>query len=103
MKDDPVAIARAAYEAYERKDRTAIEELIAEDFHFSSPLDNHLDRETYFSRCWSNSQTIAAFDASSRENVAFSSTEFASWLCVAIEHPRSLDRDRLGWVISRLW
>ena len=71
MKDDPVAIARAAYEAYERKDRTAIEELIAEDFHFSSPLDNRLDRETYFSRCWPNSQTIAAFEASSHENVAF--------------------------------
>ena len=71
MKDDPVAIARAAYEAYERKDRTAIEELTAEDFHFSSPLDNRLDRETYFSRCWPNSQTIAAFEASSHENVAF--------------------------------
>ena len=32
--DDAVAIARAAYEAYVSKDRAAIEELIAEDFHF---------------------------------------------------------------------
>jgi hypothetical protein len=22
------------------------------DFHFTSPLDNRLDRETYFRRCW---------------------------------------------------
>lgn len=57
-----VAIARAAYEAYVAKDRAALEELIAEDFHFTSPLDNRLDRETYFRRCWPNSKVIAGFD-----------------------------------------
>jgi len=31
-----------------QKDRAAIEKIIAEDFHFTSPLDNRLDRETYF-------------------------------------------------------
>ena len=59
---DPTAIARASYEAYERKDRAAIEALIAENFSFSSPLDNRLDRKTYFERCWPNSQRITAFD-----------------------------------------
>ena len=62
MKNDPISIVRASYEAYERKDRSAIEALIADDFHFSSPLDNRLDRKTYFERCWPNSQRIAAFD-----------------------------------------
>ncbi|HEY1329819.1 MAG TPA: nuclear transport factor 2 family protein [Casimicrobiaceae bacterium] len=62
MKDDAISVARACYEAYERKDRPAIEALIADDFHFSSPLDNRLDRKTYFARCWPNSQNIAAFD-----------------------------------------
>jgi hypothetical protein len=38
--NDVVAIARAAYEAYVAKDRAAIERLIADDFHFTSPLDN---------------------------------------------------------------
>ena len=57
-----VAIARAAYEAYAAKDRAALEELIAEDFHFTSPLDNRLDRETYFRRCWPNSKVIDGFD-----------------------------------------
>ena len=59
---DIVAIARAAYEAYVAKDRAAIENLIAPDFHFSSPLDNRIDRVTYFARCWPNSKTIIGFD-----------------------------------------
>jgi hypothetical protein len=44
------------------KDRTALEALLADDFHFTSPLDNRLDRETYFRRCWPNSTTIDGFD-----------------------------------------
>lgn len=57
-----IEIARAAYDAYVTKDRAALEALLASDFHFTSPLDNHLDRETYFRRCWPNSKTIAWFD-----------------------------------------
>ena len=62
MTNDAVAIARAAYEAYVTKDRAAIEALIADDFHFTSPLDDRLDRATYFSRCWPNSETTEGFD-----------------------------------------
>ena len=57
-----VEIARAAYDTYVTKDRAALEALLASDFHFTSPLDNRLDRETYFRRCWPNSKTIAGFD-----------------------------------------
>jgi ketosteroid isomerase-like protein len=60
--DDSVAIARAAYQAYVAKDRPAIEKLIADDFHFTSPLDNRIDRATYFARCWPNSAWITNFD-----------------------------------------
>jgi len=62
MHGDPSAIARKSYEAYAKKDRAAIEALIADDFHFTSPLDNRLDRETYFTRCWPNSEQIDDFD-----------------------------------------
>jgi len=62
MKDDSIIVARASYDAYVRKDRAAIEALIADDFHFTSPLDNRLDRSTYFRRCWPNSQRIGSFD-----------------------------------------
>jgi ketosteroid isomerase-like protein len=57
-----VAIARASYEAYVEKDRAAIEKLIADDFHFTSPLDNRIDRKTYFDRCWKNSEKAEAFE-----------------------------------------
>jgi ketosteroid isomerase-like protein len=62
MKNDPIAVARASYDAYVRKDRAAIEMLIASDFHFTSPLDNRIDRRTYFERCWPNSERISAFE-----------------------------------------
>ena len=61
MTKDKITVARASYDAYVRKDRNAIEALIADDFHFTSPLDNRIDRTTYFWRCWPNSQRISAF------------------------------------------
>ncbi len=59
--DDPISVARRSYQAYVDKDRSAIERLIADDFHFSSPLDNRIDRQTYFARCWPNSESTADF------------------------------------------
>jgi ketosteroid isomerase-like protein len=56
---DPISIAKRVYDAYVTKDRDAIEALVADDFHFTSPRDNRLDRATYFARCWPNSRTIA--------------------------------------------
>lgn len=61
MTDGAISTARKVYEAYSAKDRAAIEALIADDFHFTSPLDNRLDRQTYFDRCWKASETIAGF------------------------------------------
>jgi ketosteroid isomerase-like protein len=51
-------LAKAALKAYVDKDRDAIEALIAEDFRFTSPIDNALDRETYLRRCWPNSVSM---------------------------------------------
>jgi ketosteroid isomerase-like protein len=59
---DAASIARAAYEAYVSKDRAAIEKLISDDFHFTSPLDNRIDRPTYFKVCWPASEKISGFD-----------------------------------------
>ncbi|MES2959679.1 MAG: nuclear transport factor 2 family protein [Pseudomonadota bacterium] len=59
--NDATSIARASYDAYVRKDRAAIESLIDDDFHFTSPLDDRIDRTSYFERCWPNSQRISHF------------------------------------------
>lgn len=62
MAQRSLSIVRAVLKAYTNHDRNAIEGLIADDYHFSSPMDNRLDRATYFSRCWSNNKTIDAFE-----------------------------------------
>jgi hypothetical protein len=46
MMNDKIALARAAYDAYVSKDHAALEAPIADNFHFTSPLDNRLDRTT---------------------------------------------------------
>jgi ketosteroid isomerase-like protein len=57
-----IAIVRAVFEAYSTKDRSALEPLIAADFHFTSPFDNRIDRAVYFERCWPNSERLEGFD-----------------------------------------
>lgn len=55
-------VVRGTLQAYLDKDRDAIERLLAEDFHFSSPLDNRIDRDTYFRLCWPNSRNMEDFE-----------------------------------------
>lgn len=62
MLDDNMQVACASYQAYVDKDRPALEALIAEEFRFTSPLDNRIDRATYFERCWPTSRTLSGFD-----------------------------------------
>jgi ketosteroid isomerase-like protein len=57
-----IGIVRAVFQAYSAKDRSALEPLIAADFHFTSPLDNRIDRAVYFERCWPNSERLEGFD-----------------------------------------
>ena len=57
-----IAIVRGVFLAYSTKDRSALEPLIAADFHFTSPLDNRIDRAVYFERCWPNSERLEGFD-----------------------------------------
>jgi hypothetical protein len=62
MSDSPLAIVRACMQAYVDKDRVAIEKLLDPDYHFTSPMDNALDRATYFEICWPNSTVMARFN-----------------------------------------
>jgi hypothetical protein len=62
MSARPLDVVRACLNAYAGKDRAAIEALIAPGYRFTSPLDNGLDRKTYFERCWPNSKSLESFD-----------------------------------------
>jgi hypothetical protein len=61
MRDAAISIVRGAYQAYVDKYRAAIEAVIGDDFHFTSPRDNRINREVYFDKCWKNSDTITGF------------------------------------------
>lgn len=54
--------AKAIYDAYVAKNRAAAERLVADDFHFTSPLDNRLNRESYFTICWPNRANTEGFE-----------------------------------------
>ena len=54
-------IVRVCFLAYEVKDRRAIEEILDNDFIFTSPLDNKIDRQTYLDRCWPISKNVHDF------------------------------------------
>jgi ketosteroid isomerase-like protein len=62
MTNDPLSVARSAYQAYVDKDRARLEALLADNFRFTSPIDNGLDRDTYLKVCWPNSADTAKFD-----------------------------------------
>lgn len=58
---DPIRVALTAFEAYAEDDLEKLVAVLADDFHFSSPLDNRLNRETYLERCWPNHEWIQGF------------------------------------------
>ncbi|UPK26391.1 nuclear transport factor 2 family protein [Bradyrhizobium sp. 195] len=61
-RESTLKLARARLKAYIDKDRAAIEAVLSDDYRFSSPVDNQLDRATYLSRCWPNSERTTSFD-----------------------------------------
>ena len=55
-------LARGLYDAYKKQDRAQAELLLADDFTFTSPYDDEIDRAAYFKRCWPTSDFIEAFE-----------------------------------------
>ena len=43
------------------RDRKLLEGVLADNFVFSSPRDDYIDRATYFARCWPNSDRMRKF------------------------------------------
>jgi hypothetical protein len=59
---DRIQMARDMYRAYEQRDRSVVERLVAPDFKFHAPPDPVLDRDEYFERCWPNAGLIREFE-----------------------------------------
>jgi ketosteroid isomerase-like protein len=51
-------IIRAVFAAYLSNDGKAAEAALTDDFRFTSPYDDEIDKATYFARCWRNTDWI---------------------------------------------
>ncbi len=57
----PAEVVEAMFAAFEAGDRAAAEALLDDDFRFSSPRDDRIDKAAFFARCWPNHEKIRAF------------------------------------------
>jgi ketosteroid isomerase-like protein len=58
-------IIRSLFAAYMSKNREVVEKLLADDFRFTSPYDDRIDKAAYFERCWPNSERMRSVDIES--------------------------------------
>jgi ketosteroid isomerase-like protein len=74
-------IIRDIFAAYLSNDRKAVEDALAEDFRFTSPYDDAIDKATYFERCWRNADWIERHEL---ERIFVEGDEaFVTYNCVA--------------------
>ena len=52
-------LIRNLFAAYLANDRQRVEDALADDFRFTSPYDDNIDKATYFERCWRDTSWIA--------------------------------------------
>lgn len=51
-------VVRAAFEAYLTQDRAAMDALLADDYVFTSPQDDHIDRDAFLERCFPTADRV---------------------------------------------
>ena len=72
---------RAIFAAYLANDRNFVENALCDDFRFTSPYDDAIDKPTYFERCWKNSDWIERHEL---ERIFVEGDEaFVTYRCVA--------------------
>lgn len=78
---DPNILIRALFAAYLANDREAVERSFTDDFRFTSPYDDAIDRPTYFERCWRAGDWIERHDL--ERIVVDGDAAFVTYRCVA--------------------
>jgi ketosteroid isomerase-like protein len=74
-------IIRAVFAAYLANDRQAVENYLTDDFRFTSPYDDEIDKATYFARCWKRSDWIERHEL--EKIVVEGSDAFVTYRCQA--------------------
>jgi ketosteroid isomerase-like protein len=74
-------IIRAIFAAYLSNSRKLVEDALSDDFRFTSPYDDNIDKSGYFERCWNNSDWIERHEL---ERIFVEGDEaFVTYRCVA--------------------
>jgi ketosteroid isomerase-like protein len=72
---------RRIFAAYLANDRAFVAEALSDDFRFTSPYDDNIDKPTYFERCWKGSDWIERHEL---ERIFVDGDEaFVTYRCVA--------------------
>jgi ketosteroid isomerase-like protein len=72
---------RRIFAAYLANDRQFVENAFSDDFRFTSPYDDALDKPAYFERCWNNSDWIERHEL---EKIFVEGDEaFVTYRCIA--------------------
>ena len=58
MSHNKSELIRALFAAYMSNDRASVEDSFTDDFRFTSPYDDRIDKAIYFERCWRVSDWI---------------------------------------------
>jgi ketosteroid isomerase-like protein len=81
MPPSKADMIRAIFAAYMSNDRRVVEDALTDDFRFTSPYDDEIDKATYFERCWRNSDWIERHEL---EKIFVDGNEaFVTYRCVA--------------------
>jgi hypothetical protein len=78
---DRAHLVRAIFAAYLANNRQLVEAALSDDFRFTSPYDDNIDKPTYFERCWKGSDWIERHEL---EKIVVDGDEaFVTYRCVA--------------------
>ena len=81
MPSSKAEIIRAIFAAYMSNDRKVVEDALTDDFRFTSPYDDEIDKATYFERCWRDSDWIERHEL--EKIIADGNEAFVTYRCVA--------------------
>ena len=74
-------IIRQLFAAYLSNDRKAVDNSFTDDFRFTTPYDDRIDKATYFERCWRVSDWIERQDL--EKILVEGDAAFVTYRCVA--------------------
>ena len=78
---DRADMIRNLFAAYMQNDRKSVEAAFTDDFRFTSPYDDEIDKATYFERCWRVSDWIERQEL--ERIMVEGEAAFATYRCVA--------------------